>query len=534
MRVIFMNDQRDPFLHEFGRSERSAYRLMLAMAAAYAVLFSLASALKFWWFGQGHDLALHHQAIWNTLHGRVFEVTGFVRPARLFGYDPYLIELLVVPIYALLPSVHTLFVLQSLALAAGAPALWHIARHEGLPPAIALLVALLYLAYPTVQYTNLDAFRERSFGLCFFLWAMWAFRREAWRPFLVFLVLLIICRLEAALFASMFGLAALLHRRAWRFVVVPLLLGLGYFFVGNFLFVPLVNQGEPVSYVYDYFQPLGSSMGEVVRTSLTRPFYTFSVTFTWSKVLYLLLLLLPLAGLPLLAPRELVFLMPLLAINLLATKPQLADVRYWYSTLLVGPLLVATVVALRILLLERAATRKHPQRIVGLLLAGMLAAQLFPRNPVISLLLHHEPPARVAAARSLIAHIPADARVAATSRLAPHLLRRYLYYYPLADTAVLPTLDYIAVDTTSDWMHDPQSRARFEAMRQSAQWQRVYHAAGFHLYQRLHHSELQQTIPEECGELMHRMWRYCEDPACRGRWGIGGEACGAQNLHLSR
>src|SRR6478609_2765333 len=82
-------------------------------------------------------------------------------------------------------------------------------------------------------------------------------------------------------------------------------------------------------------------MGEVLRTVLTRPLYTWQQTFSWSKVMYLLLLLLPAAALPLLAPRELVFMLPLLGLNLLATKTQLTNVRYWYSALLVGPLVVA-------------------------------------------------------------------------------------------------------------------------------------------------------------------------------------------------
>lgn len=466
-------------------SETVGRRLVLGLVVLYSIVFSLASAAKFWWFGQGHDLALHHQAIWNTTHGRIFEITGFVRPARLFGFDPYLIELLVVPIYALVPSVHTLFVLQSLALALGAPAVWLIARDEGLAPLLALLAVVLYLAYPTVQYTNLDAFRERSFGLCFFLWAMWAFRRQYWRWFVLFLVLLIICRLEAALVASGFGFYALLKRYPRRYVVLPLVLGLGYFFLGNFLFVPFVNQGEPVSYVYDYFAPLGTSMGEVLQTVVTRPLYTFEQSFTWDKVLYLVLLLLPLAGLPLLAPRELIFTLPILGLNLLATKPQLADVRYWYSALLVGPLIVATIVAMGWLLTRWPRLQRQPWLLAAPLLVGLLLAQYTPRNPVISLLLHHEPPQRVAAARALIDQIPPEARVAATSRLAPHLLRRYIYYYPLADTVVLPTLDYIAADTNAAWYDDPVSRAQFDRVRQSEAWELVYDREGFQLFRRI-------------------------------------------------
>jgi hypothetical protein len=124
-------------------------RLVVLAVVGYVLLFTVFSGLKYVWFGQGHDLVLHEQAIWNTVHGRVFEISGFVHPSRLFGFDPYLIELLVVPLYALIPSVYLLFALQSLALGLGAPAVWRIARDEGLPAVAALAATLLYLAYPT-------------------------------------------------------------------------------------------------------------------------------------------------------------------------------------------------------------------------------------------------------------------------------------------------------------------------------------------------------------------------------------------------
>ena len=464
-------------------SDTSVPYVLALMVLGYAVLFTFASSLKYWWFGQGHDLVLHQQAIWNTVHGRVFEITGFVRPGRLFGYDPYLIELLVVPIYALLPSVHTLFAIQSLAIALGGVAVFRLARDEGLQPILALLMVLLFLALPTVQYTNLDAFRERSLGVCFFLWAMWAFRRRHWRTFLVFLVLLIVCRLEAALFASCFGLYALLVGRRGRWVWVPLALGLGYFFIGNFVFVPLVNAGQPVSYVYEYFAPLGNSMGEVLATALTRPIYTAQATLSTADARYLLLLFLPLGFLPLLAPRELVFMLPIVGLNLLATKAQLADVRYWYSMLLAGPLILGTIAATR-RLLELPVLARRPLLLAAPLLLCTLLANWITPNPVLSLLRYHEPPARRAVANQIVAGIPPEARVAASGRIAPHLLRRYLYYYPLADASILPSLDVVVADVASNSFDDPPSRAQLEALRQSQEWEMVLEQEGFEVFRR--------------------------------------------------
>jgi len=313
---------------------------------------------------------------------------------------------------------------------------------------------------------------------------MWAFRADRWRTFVVFLILLIICRLEAALFASCFGVYALLSRRSRRWVVVPLVLGLGYFFVGNFIFVPYVNQGQPVSYVYEYFAPLGRSMSEVIQTVVTRPIYTLNTTFGWSKVSYLGMLLLPLAGLPLLAPRELIFTIPILGLNLLATKPQLSDVRYWYSMLLVGPLVVATVVGIGRIQQWWPRLRTRPWLLLAPTLACLIMAHLVIPNPLVSLVRHHEPTVRRAVAHEIIAQIPADARVAASGRIAPHLLRRYLYYYPLASQSVLPQLDYIVADVSSTSFDDPSSRAQIEAIQRSDDWEMVLDKQGYQLFKR--------------------------------------------------
>jgi uncharacterized membrane protein len=236
--------------------------------------------------------------------------------------------------------------------------------------------------------------------------------------------------------------------------------------------------------VYEYFAPLGNSMGEVLTTTITRPLYTLGETWTAAKAKYLLLLLLPIGGLALLAPRELVFMAPVLGLNLLATKTELSNVRYWYSMLLVGPLILGAIVGWRRLQTWWPRTQQQPWLIAAPLFVCVTAAHLITPNPVLSLARHHEPPQRRAVAREIISQIPAEARVAASGRIAPHLLRRYLYYYPLADQSVLPQLDYIVADVSSSSFDDPPSRAQLEAVRVSNDWELVLDQQGFQLFKR--------------------------------------------------
>jgi hypothetical protein len=225
-------------------------------------------------------------------------------------------------------------------------------------------------------------------------------------------------------------------------------------------------------------------MGEVLRTVVTRPLFTIQATLTWAKAEYVLLLLLPLAGISLLAWRELVFMLPILGLNLLATKPQLSDVRYWYSMLLVGPLIVAAIVALRWLQQRWPRAQRNPWWLIAPIFACTLVANVITPNPVVSLLRNHEPPERVAVANRIVATIPPDARVAASGRLAPHLLRRYLYYFPLAEPSVLPQIDVVAVDVAGFSRNDPSSLAQLEALQQSDEWVVVIDEEGFQLFTR--------------------------------------------------
>ena len=270
-------------------------------------------------------------------------------------------------------------------------------------------------------------------------------------------------------------------------MIVPLALGLGYFFIGNFVFVPLVNAGQPVTYVYEYFAPLGTTMGEVVRTAIAHPIYTIETTYRTAKVVYLVLLFLPTAGLALLAPKELVFMLPLLGINFLATKPELTNIRYWYSMLLVGPLVVATIVGMRRVndWLSRSGAAG-----VGLGAAGGAARPAW-RSRSFSRATRCCRSGCTTSRRVGWRRRMRSWRWCRTARMWPRAAgsRRtccasYLYYYPLADPTILPTIDVIIADVSSDSFDDPKSGAQLQAVRTSPEWKLVLDRDGYQVFER--------------------------------------------------
>ena len=105
-------------------SEPPRCRLLLAAAiAVYCVLLIVLSVLKHATYHSSLiDLGIFDQVIWNTAHGRWFWDTldPYVQVNHVFlalAFSPGLAVL--APLYWFAPSVNTLFVVQTLALAAG-------------------------------------------------------------------------------------------------------------------------------------------------------------------------------------------------------------------------------------------------------------------------------------------------------------------------------------------------------------------------------------------------------------------------------
>jgi uncharacterized membrane protein len=109
------------------------------------------------------DLAFHEQALYRTLHGEFLRTTvgAGVRLAEhrvVFADHLFLILLLVLPFYALIPHAYTLFFLQASVAALGGLAIFLIARNKLQSEWMAICFALSYLLYPPLQWATLNRF----------------------------------------------------------------------------------------------------------------------------------------------------------------------------------------------------------------------------------------------------------------------------------------------------------------------------------------------------------------------------------------
>jgi uncharacterized membrane protein len=517
-----------------GRLERLSPWLLAASITLWVALVFAVSIYKYETFGQGYDQVDFEQAIWNTVQGRPMEDSRFNFSDSVFGMDWMPMLLFFVPFYAAVQSPHTLFFMQILGAALGAVPLYWLARDRLGSKLAGLCAGLAYLLYPTLLYGVLNPFQVRLFSVALLIFGFYYFEKGNWKLFAATTLLATLARTDVALVVAMFGVYALLMRRKWPWVATPLAFGLGYFVVSTFVIVPsflhpdaLKGPSGPVTDymacwpcghnpVLAYYGHLGGTFPEIARYIITHPVEVVQLMFSGPKLAYLLSLLVPLGSLPLLAPRPLVLGLPILALNLLSTRSAQFDYQHHYSLLLIPGLFAAALYgAGTVQRLWQGRRREHahhlvegdgaergvatPAVVVMLALVAWAAVMNIPyKNPLVRTLLYHESPARVEAARELVAMVPRGAKVAASSFLAPHLLpRRFIYNFPPApyspynfgpqrQSPTFVELDYILVDPKASALdaNPIADKNALEHLRAMPQWTQVASKENLLLFKR--------------------------------------------------
>lgn len=471
------------------------HRLMLVgMIVLYALVLFGGLTFKYFHWGQGYDQIDYQQSIWNTTQGRFLEISHYRHTDHLWGMDFIPAILLIVPFYALFPSALTLNFFQAAFMALGAWPVYAIARERCAGSQLAGLGwAAVYLLYPSLWFVTMSApWQPRTLAIPALLGAFYMLQRRRWWPFLSLLLLTLTTRTDVSLVVCAFGLLAAVWRVGWRWALVPLALGLAWFYLSTTYIVPSFYRADyqpqegQIGQSYDetwpgkspqlaYYAHLGDSTGEIIGTIVTRPVEVARLMFTPPKLKYLVLLLLPLALLPLLAPDVALLAAPILAMNLLSTRIYQFTIREQYQALVIPGLVLAAIVGgARLWRWWQHRTPESTSRRAILALGGLVVyavvINLLLKNPVVTTVRYREDPARIAVMEELRAMVPPDASLAVTSFLAPRMMpREHIYYLPPGPMfPPLERAEYLFIDTRASAL---RGTGFVEEIRSSPQWE---------------------------------------------------------------
>ena len=415
----------------------------LAAAGAMFVLFTLlmgyASILRYRTYNATNfDLGLFAQ-MFESLRKTGHAWTTLERNRLLthFGVHCSPVYYLLLPLYMLAPRVETLLVLQAAGVGAGVFAVRGIAKEVfGDSPRLVIAACLLYLLNPTIPQGCLFDFHENKFLAVFLLWAVYFMLRKKIAPLLVFSVLTLSVKEDAAIYVAALGLFLLFaqtwegRRRAQVLTGIAMAAMAVIWFAGAIFIIRRYGTGEMVDRLRNFFIPGGDGgFLDVVKVCLSNLGYVIKQVFTQSKVEFLLWVLLPLGFAPFLTKKgsSWLLMLPLLVINLLSNYAYQHAVGYQYTY---GSVTLAIVLALL------ALKECEPSLRRGLLTFAVAASVVCTvplTGPRISFYrdVMRVNPERIAAVDRIIEGLPMDAEITATTWFATHLYQRErVYMYP--------------------------------------------------------------------------------------------------------
>lgn len=189
------------------------------------------------------DLALQHQVVWNTAHGRWFESS--IEVANYLGDHVSFNALPVAALYRLWPSVETLLVLQAAALTAAGVLCYFVARRVTNDAAAAFLAGLAFLLHPACALQSLNDFHLTVLGLPWvFAGILCALDRRWWLASLL-LVPALFAKEDVGLTLALFGVYAAIKWRARLFGALWAFVGVAWPLAAVLLIIPTFRGGRP-------------------------------------------------------------------------------------------------------------------------------------------------------------------------------------------------------------------------------------------------------------------------------------------------
>jgi len=463
---------------------------------AYAVIVGSAAAGKLRGFAtDDFDLAVHTQSLHNLVHGRLdCSLLGI----PFLGNHMVLVLFLLAPLYAALPSAMLLVVLQTIALASGAWAVWLLGRRQ-LSPGWTMALCVAYLAHPALALMNLYEFHPVALATPLMLFMLWAY--EARRPVLygVCIALTLACQENLSMIVAAMGIYAALQRRRPAWVLPPLLAGTAYFVIVILFVMPDLNQNT-IQFLSLYGH-LGDSPAAIIGGIARHPVAAASTAFAPGKRQFLNVIFGPLGYISLLNPTALFPLLPVAAQRLLSARASESSILYHYQAEFIPFVFFAAVGGARRLL----GLRRPNGRLILILvlavfpLSGLIGTGV-PARVTGAITASEHDRAMASLKRSIVRSVPDDARVLATFTFLPHLSNRpglyslhhvYTGQYTLSHVPYpTPEVDTVILDT-HDWrtffakgFYAPHNYRRLQALLERPGWELTTHEEGMLVFER--------------------------------------------------
>jgi uncharacterized membrane protein/uncharacterized membrane protein YbhN (UPF0104 family) len=468
--VFIINNVKNVYLEKLINliSKYKYETLVLISSFTYFLYYTTASFLRYDNFFTGRfDLGNMDQTVWNTINGRIFQLTdpnGTEAISRLAFHADFILVFLS-PLYLLWSNPKMLLITQSLILSLGAIFVFLIGNNLLKDKRISFSVSLAFLINPALGYANLYDFHPVTLATTFLLASFYFILKKNYVFFILFAILAGTTKEHVWAIISLLGLFIIiknLHENKFKFKLnKELLIGTVVILTSAFMFYFLIWKAIPMQlggnhFALSYYSDFGNSASEVASNIFLNPIKTISIALEFDKLKYLFDILSPLGFLPLLSPLIVLLSAPDFAVNLLSSNDQLHQIYYQYTSTTTPFLFIAAFYSLLIIF------KKFPKLNRTLVVIYILGFSIFSQvllgplpgsnKPNIDMFTKQLPNRYVI--EKYISTIPKNLSVAATNNLGSHMSQReHIYTIPMGiekadvimfllnDVFAQPTLD---------------------------------------------------------------------------------------------
>lgn len=417
------------------RSIHPAAWLTFIGAVAFALLFGRLGVEHHRNFGTwAFDMGIYDQGFWLVSRQGGGFVT--VRGLEFWGHHLNLIALAFAPFYWLGAGPSFLYVAQAAVLGAGAVPAYLIARDRFANPWMGFVFAVVYLFYAPVQWIAWANFHPEALVITPLLYGWWFAVSGRWQAAFIAIVIALSTREDAALAVFVMGgvlwwtfRRARLDAGQQRRALAVGALGAVWYVLATRLVMPAFNDWQQPFYVEYFFGHYGSSMPEIVQTMIARPDRVIGDATQPDRLRFYRDLLLPVGGLPLASPLHLLMAVPQVLASVLGTSPYARSIRFQYTSVMVAPIMIASIEGAWRLWRYRFAQRVLVPWLFVCAYVTNVAWSPSPISANTSVWARAEP--RHEIMREALELVPADASVTATFAFVPHLSqRREIFDWP--------------------------------------------------------------------------------------------------------
>jgi uncharacterized membrane protein len=344
--------------------------LIILFTMAFTIFFSTFSVLRYYVFHSAfYDLGVYDNKVWHiadalpSVRSIIVSLTG---PGH---FQPIL--LLHAILYKIYVSPLILLVTQAITVASGVIPLYLLGRNILKNATWIVIIVLLYLLYPAIEFNSIVDFHPDHFYIPMALWAFYFAHKGRYISSIIVMGIGGLAKEPFLLGASFFGIYLALKHRRYMTGFIPAVFFLILFSVLFFYMLPALNylpgeerlpllEDEGYSYLFNFTDPhlFFKGLGENIMR----------------KLIFVFFLLSPFLFLPIFQWKEFIPAIPPFAIQLLSTQVLHYNPESQYTAGIVSPIIIGFLFFVN--RIQRSLGERYATAVLVMVLIMMLSANI--------------------------------------------------------------------------------------------------------------------------------------------------------------